>query len=35
MLAVIIQAGNGPSTRRCMPVQLEKSAKVQNPSVAK
>ena len=26
MLAVIIQAGNGPSTNRCIPVQLEKSA---------
>jgi hypothetical protein len=35
MLAVIIQAGKGPSTSRCMPVQLEKKAKVQNPIAAR
>ncbi len=35
MLAVIIQAGNGPSTRRCIPVQLENKAKVQKPIVAR
>ena len=35
MLAVTIHAGNGPSTNRVIPVQLEKSAYVQKPMVAR
>ena len=35
ILAVIIQAGNGPSINRIIPVQLEKSAKLQKPIAAR
>jgi hypothetical protein len=35
MLAVTIHAGKGPSINRVMPVQLEKSAYVQKPMVAR